>query len=56
MIWGQPIYWYWFAGGVLISVFEIFLPGVAKDAVEINVDQGELVVTGSRAWKAPWRE
>jgi len=37
---------------------EIFLPGVAKDAVEINVDQGELVVTGSRAWKAPegWTE
>ncbi|MGE0748468.1 MAG: NfeD family protein [Rhodospirillales bacterium] len=28
MIWGQPIYWYWFAGGVLISLFEIFLPGV----------------------------
>jgi membrane protein implicated in regulation of membrane protease activity len=28
MIWGQPVYWYWFAGGVLISVVEIFLPGV----------------------------
>jgi len=37
---------------------EIFMPGVAKDAVEINIDQGELVVTGGRAWKTPegWAE
>lgn len=37
---------------------EIFMPGVAKDAVEISVDQGELVVTGGRSWKAPegWTE
>lgn len=37
---------------------EIFVPGVAKDAVEIQVDQGELVVTARRRWKAPegWTE
>lgn len=37
---------------------EIFLPGVAKDAVEISIDQGELVVTGGRTWKTPegWTE
>jgi len=37
---------------------EVFMPGVAKDAVEISIDQGELLVTGSRAWKSPegWTE
>jgi HSP20 family molecular chaperone IbpA len=37
---------------------EVFVPGVSKDAVEINVDQGELVVTARRRWKAPqeWNE
>ncbi len=37
---------------------EVFMPGVAKDAVEISLDQGELVVTGQRRWKAPegWTE
>jgi len=37
---------------------EVFLPGVAKDAVELNIDQGELIVTGRRRWKAPegWTE
>lgn len=37
---------------------EILMPGVAKDAVEISIDQGELVVTGARSWKAPegWGE
>lgn len=37
---------------------EVFLPGVAKDSVELNVDQGELIVTGRRRWKAPegWTE
>lgn len=37
---------------------EIFLPGVAKDAIEISIDQGELVVTGGRVWKTPegWTE
>lgn len=37
---------------------EILMPGVAKDAVEISIDQGELVVTGARSWKAPegWSE
>lgn len=37
---------------------EVFTPGVAKDAVEIQVDQGELVITARRRWKAPegWTE
>jgi HSP20 family protein len=37
---------------------EVFVPGVAKDAVEIQIDQGELVVTARRRWKAPegWTE
>jgi len=37
---------------------EVFLPGVVRDALEINLSQGELVVTGRRAWKAPegWTE
>lgn len=37
---------------------EVFMPGVGKDAVEISLDQGELVVTGRRSWKSPegWTE
>lgn len=37
---------------------EVFLPGVAKDGVEIAVDQGQLVLTGRANWKAPegWTE
>jgi len=37
---------------------ELFVPGVAKDDVELNVDQGELVITGRRRWKTPdgWTE
>ena len=37
---------------------ELFVPGVSKDAVEIELDQGELVVTARRQWKAPegWTE
>lgn len=37
---------------------EVFMPGVGKDAIEISLDQGELVVTGSRSWKSPdgWTE
>lgn len=37
---------------------EVFVPGVAKDAVEISIDRGELVLTGRRSWKAPegWTE
>lgn len=37
---------------------EILLPGVAKDAVELQVDQNELVVTARRRWQAPkgWTE
>lgn len=37
---------------------EILLPGVVKDAVELQVDQNELVVTARRRWQAPqgWTE
>ena len=37
---------------------EVFVPGVAKDAIELQVDQGEFVVTARRRWKAPegWTE
>lgn len=37
---------------------EVFAPGVTKDAVELNVDKGELVITARRRWKAPegWTE
>jgi HSP20 family molecular chaperone IbpA len=37
---------------------ELLVPGVTKDAVEIQIDQGELVVTARRRWKAPegWTE
>jgi len=37
---------------------ELFVPGVAKDDVELSVDQGELVITARRRWKAPegWTE
>lgn len=37
---------------------EVFMPGVTKDSAEINIDQGELVVTGARTWKSPagWTE
>jgi HSP20 family molecular chaperone IbpA len=37
---------------------EVFVPGVEKDAVEMAVDQGELVVTARRRWKTPegWTE
>jgi HSP20 family protein len=37
---------------------EIFVPGVAKDDVELSVDQGELVITARRRWKTPdgWSE
>ena len=37
---------------------EVFVPGVTKDAVELNVDKGELVITARRRWKASegWTE
>lgn len=37
---------------------EVFVPGVARDAVEIETDQGTLVITARRRWKAPegWTE
>jgi len=37
---------------------ELFVPGVAKDGVELSVDQGELVITARRRWKTPdgWTE
>lgn len=37
---------------------EVFVPAVSRDAVEIQVDQGELVITARRRWSAPegWNE
>ncbi len=37
---------------------EVIVPGVARDAVELNVEQGELVITARRRWQAPegWSE
>jgi HSP20 family molecular chaperone IbpA len=37
---------------------ELFVPGVAKNDVELAVDQGELVITARKRWKAPegWTE
>jgi HSP20 family molecular chaperone IbpA len=37
---------------------EVLVPGVVRDAIDITIDQGELVVTGARAWKTPdgWTE
>jgi len=37
---------------------EILLPAVAKDAVDLQVDHDELVVTARRRWQAPkgWTE
>jgi len=37
---------------------EVFVPGVARDAVEISTDQGTLMITGRRRWRVPegWTE
>lgn len=37
---------------------EVTVPGVAKDKVQLEVEQGELVITARRDWKAPkeWTE
>ncbi len=37
---------------------EVFLPGVGKDGVHLDVEKGELVITGRREWKTPegWTE
>jgi HSP20 family protein len=37
---------------------EVLVPGVAKDAVALEVEHGQLVITARRAWKAPkeWTE
>jgi HSP20 family molecular chaperone IbpA len=37
---------------------EVIVPGVAKDAVTMEVDQGQLVITARHGWKAPkgWTE
>ena len=31
----------------------VYLPGVAKDAVEITTDEGQLRIFGRRAWRQP---
>ena len=37
---------------------EVYLPGVGKGGLDINVDGGDLVITGTRSWKKPeaWTE
>lgn len=37
---------------------EVFVPGVAKKAIELEVEQDELIITARRGWKAPkeWSE
>ena len=37
---------------------EVLVPGVAKDGVTLEVEQGQLVITARHAWKAPkgWTE
>lgn len=37
---------------------EVFVPGTTKDAVEVQVEKGELIITARRRWKAPesWTE
>ncbi len=37
---------------------EILVPGVTKDALELQVDQSQLVITARRRWEAPkgWNE
>lgn len=37
---------------------EVFVPGVRKDDVDLQVEKGELVVTARRRWQAPesWSE
>lgn len=32
---------------------EVFVPGVAKKSVELEVEQDELIITARRGWKAP---
>lgn len=31
----------------------VFLPGVTKDTLDLSVEEGELTITGQRAWKRP---
>jgi HSP20 family protein len=31
----------------------VYLPGVAKDGVDITAEEGQLVIRGRRAWKQP---
>ena len=37
---------------------EVFVPGVARKAIELEVEQDELIITARRGWKAPegWSE
>ena len=32
---------------------EVWLPGVAKDGLELTIHEGELTIVGRRAWKKP---
>lgn len=32
---------------------EVWLPGVAKDGLELTIHEGELTIVGRRAWKRP---
>ncbi len=32
---------------------EVWLPGVAKDGLELTLHEGELTIVGRRAWKKP---
>lgn len=32
---------------------EVWLPGVAKDGLELTIHEGELTIVGHRAWKKP---
>lgn len=32
---------------------EVWLPGVAKDGLELTIHEGELTIVGCRAWKKP---
>ncbi len=32
---------------------EVWMPGVAKDGLELTIHEGELTIVGRRAWKKP---
>ena len=39
--------------GVEAYGLEVWLPGVAKDGLELTIHEGSLTITGRRAWKKP---